>query len=106
MRFQFGISKGSGGRRYLPYVFTREGIGMLSGVLHSPRAVQVNIAIMRAFVRLREILAGHRKLAHKLKELEDRIGRHDEEIQAVFQAIRQLMTEEAKPKRGIGFHVR
>lgn len=78
------ISKGKGGRRYLPYVFTEQGVAMLSSVLRCERAVQVNIAIMRVFVRLREMLAVHRELAVKLEQLEGRIEAHDEQIQAVF----------------------
>ena len=79
---------------------------MLSSVLRSPRAVQVNIAIMRAFVRLREILASHKDLARKLEDLERKLGEHDEKFQVVFEAIRQLMAPPAEPKRGrIGFRM-
>ncbi len=89
---------------YLPYAFTEQGIAMLSGILHSRRAVQVNIAIMRAFVKLREILSTHKELAHKLSELEHKIEKHDTEIQAIFEAIRQLMAPPPeKPRRIIGF---
>ena len=77
---------------------------MLSTVLNSERAIQVNIAIMRAFVKLREILSLNKELAHKLKELESRIEKHDEEIRSIFEAIRQLMKPPEKPKRQIGFH--
>jgi len=79
---------------------------MLSGVLHSPRAVQVNIAIMRAFVQLRRMLSSQQHLLSKLKDLEDRIGRHDEHIRTIFEAIRQLMAPEQKPKHRIGFEVK
>ena len=105
LKFQFGISKtsGRGGRRYLPYAFTEQGVAMLSGILNSQRAVHVNIAIMRTFVKLRELLVTHKDLAHKLEELERKIERHDEEISSIFQAIRQLMTPPATPKRKIGF---
>ncbi len=89
--------------KYLPYAFTEQGVAMLSSVLHSERAIQVNIAIMRAFVRLRQILATHKELAHKLTELERKIEKHDTEIQTIFNAIRQLMTPPEKPKRKIGF---
>jgi len=100
--FQFKTSKkGRGGRRYLPYVFTQEGIAMLSGVLHSPRAIHVNIQIMRTFVRLREFLASHKDLAHKLEELEKR---YDAQFKAVFDAIRQIMNPPEVPKRRVGFH--
>jgi hypothetical protein len=96
-------SEGRGGRRYLPYVFTEQGVAMLSSVLRSERAIHVNIAIMRVFVKLREFLSTHKELAHKLAELERKIERHDEEIKAIFHAIRQLMTPPQKPKRKIGF---
>ena len=108
LRFQFGMSKpeGRGGRRYLPYVFTEQGVAMLSSVLRSTRAIQVNIAIMRAFVRLRQFLATHKELAEKLTDWERKIGTHDEQIQAIFEAIRQLMTPPEPKKRKIGFLVR
>ena len=79
---------------------------MLSSVLNSPRAVKVNIAIMRAFVRLRQVLDTNRQLAKKFSELEKRVGKHDDEIAAILEAIRQLMTPPEKPRREIGFHVR
>ncbi len=103
---QFGSSK-KGGRRYLPYVFTQEGVAMLSSVLNSKRAVQVNIVIMRAFVKLREILYIHKELAHKLSELERNVEKHDEEIQLIFEVIRKLMAPPPSepPKRRIGFRV-
>ncbi len=80
---------------------------MLSSVVNSGRAVQVNIAIMRAFVKLREIMATNRELARKFAELEKRVGAHDEQIQGILEAIRQLLAPPApKPGREIGFHVR
>jgi len=89
----------------LPYVFTEQGVAMLSGILNSKRAVQVNIAIMRAFVKLRQILSTHKELAHKLDALERKVEMHDSEIQSVFEAIRQLMEPlPEKPKSRIGFH--
>jgi hypothetical protein len=108
LKFQFGISKtsGCGGRRCLSYVFTEQGVAMLSGILNSQRAVHVNIAIMRTFVKLRELLVTHKDLAHKLEELERKIERHDEEISSIFQAIRNLMTPPTTPKRKIGFHLK
>jgi len=105
LRFQFGISSW-GGRRRLPYAFTEQGVAMLSSVLNSERAVKVNIAIMRAFVKLRETLDTNRELARKFAELERRVGKHDEEIAAILEAIRQLMARPEKPRREIGFHVR
>src|SRR5437016_14158413 len=104
--FQFGISKGRGGRRHRPYAFTEQGVAMLSSVLSSERAVNVNIAIMRAFVKLREALETNRELARKFDELEKRIGKHDQDITAIIEAIRQLMAPPKTPRREIGFHVR
>jgi hypothetical protein len=103
--FQFGISSW-GGRRRLPNAFTEQGVAMLSSVLKSDRAVRVNIAIMRAFVQLRETLESNRELARKFVELESRVGKHDDEIAAIIDAIRQLMAPPEKPRREIGFHVR
>ena len=79
---------------------------MLSSILNSERAVKVNIAIMRAFVQLRETLNANRELARKFAELEMCVGKHDEEIAAILEAIRQLMAPPEKPRREIGFHVR
>ncbi|MSR78153.1 MAG: ORF6N domain-containing protein [Candidatus Omnitrophica bacterium] len=90
--------------KYRPYAFTEQGVAMLSSVLRSQRAVRVNIAIMRAFVQLREIFSTHKELAYKLQELEGKIDKHDGEIQAIFKAIQDLMTPPEKPKRRIGFH--
>jgi len=91
-------------QKYPPYVFTEQGVAMLSSILNSERAVQVNIIIMRTFVKLREILLTHKELAQKLTELENKIEKHDGEIQAIFEAIRQLMAPPPeKPKPRIGF---
>ena len=92
--------------KYLPFVFTEQGVAMLSSVLNSEWAIEVNIAIMRAFVQLRKMIASHDKLALKLAELEQNLESHDEQIQAIFEAIRQLMTPPAKPRRKIGFDVK
>jgi len=90
-----------GGRRYPPYAFTEQGVAMLSSVLRSDRAVQVNVEIMRAFVRLRRMLASNKELEQKLSELEQK---YDEQFKIVFDAIRQLMTPpDPKQKRPIGF---
>jgi hypothetical protein len=100
--FQSGISKSRrGGRRYLPYAFTEQGVAMLSSVLRSDRAVQVNIAIMRTFVRLREMLLSNADLARKLSALEKK---YDAQFKVVFDAIRELMIPPEKPKRRIGVH--
>lgn len=90
--------------KYAPYAFTEQGVAMLSSVLRSERAVQVNIVIMRAFVKLREILATHKELAQKLDALEKRYENHDIQIKAVFDAIRKLIeTPIVRPARRIGF---
>ena len=103
LRLQIATSS-YGGRRYLPYAFTEQGVAMLSSVLNSRRAIKVNIIIMRAFVKIREILSSHKELAHKLGELERKVEKHDIEIQAIFEAIRQLMAPPPEPsKRKIGF---
>ena len=105
LTFQIGMSKpeGRGGRRYLPYAFTEQGIAMLSSVLNSDRAVLVNIAIMRAFVKLREIMSTHKDLAHKIDALEGKYAQHDQQIQIVFDAIRKLLQPPVSPKRRMGF---
>ncbi len=103
LKFHFGTSSW-GGVRKLPRAFTEHGILMLSSVLRSKRAIQVNIVIMRAFVRLRQMLATHRELAQKLSELEHRVEGHDQQIRSIFDAIRQLMALPAPPRRQIGFH--
>ncbi len=104
LRSQFVISKsGKGGRRYTPYVFTEQGVAMLSSVLNSERAVQVNIAIMRAFVKLREMISSHKDLARKLDELEKK---YDAQFRVVFDALRQLMTPTEPGKKKVGFLVR
>ena len=103
LRFQIGMSKkeGRGGRRYLPYAFTEQGVAMLSSVLNSERAVKVNVEIMRAFVRLRQMLASNTELARKLDALEKK---YDHQFKVVFDAIRQLMTPlDTKKKGKIGF---
>jgi len=100
LRCQFGISKGKGGRRYLPYVFTEQGVAMLSSVLNSKRAVLVNVEIMRAFVRLRQILTSHADLARKLAALEKK---YDAQFKIVFDAIREMMTPPIAKRRKIGF---
>jgi len=101
LRSQFVTSKkGRGGRRYLPYVFTEQGVAMLSGVLNSHRAVQVNIAIMRAFVRMRRMLVSHEELARKVAALE---GKYDSQFRVVFDAIRALMEPPKIPRQRIGF---
>lgn len=92
--------------KHAPHVFafTQEGVAMLSSVLRSPQAIAANIAIMRAFIHLRQIISSNKELAMRLSELERHVRSHDEEIHSLVQAIRQLIIQEAKPKRRIGFH--
>lgn len=103
--FQSGISNnnGRGGSRYLPYVFTGQGIAMLSSVLHSDRAVHVNIAIMRAFLQIRAMLATHEDLRRKIDEMEKR---YDSRFQSVFATLRHMLATPIPLKRQIGFHAR
>ena len=102
LTFQIGISKstGRGGRRYAPYAFTEQGVAMLSSVLRSKRAIQVNIAIMRAFVQLREMIGSNKALARRLTDLEKK---YDGQFRIVFEAIRELMAEPEPKSRRIGF---
>ena len=87
-----------------PYAFTEQGVSMLSSVLHSDRAVQVNIAIMRTFSKLREMISTHKELAYKLEKIEQRLGQHDEDIQVIIDLIRKLHAEPEKSKTKLGFH--
>jgi hypothetical protein len=98
LRSQIATSKKSrGGRRYLPYAFTEQGIAMLSSVLKSKRAVEVNIAIMRTFVRLRQVLADNTSLRRKIEE-------HDEKIKYIFSILGDMLEEKQKPRKQIGYH--
>ena len=106
LSFQFGSLKRGQHFKYLPQVFAQEGVAMLSSVLRSPRAVQVNITIMRVFVRLRGTLGLHKELAHKLAELERKIEGQDTSIRTLFDAIRELAAPPATPHREIGYHVK
>lgn len=98
--------KGSGGRRKLPWVFTEHGAIMLATVLSSKVAIQASVRVVRAFIRLREMVAANAQLATKLKDLERRLDSHDEAIVELFAVLKRLLEPEAKPKREIGFHVR
>jgi hypothetical protein len=100
LRSRFGALKRGGHAKYLPYAFTEQGVAMLSSVLNSDQAIEVNIQIMRAFVKLREMLSSHKDLARKLADMEKK---YDTQFKVVFDAIRQLMSP-AVPKKGkIGF---
>lgn len=104
LRCQIGTSnKGRGGRRYLPYVFTEQGVAMLSSVLNSERSILVNIEIMRAFVKLRQLLVSNAELSRQLAELE---SKYDKQFKVVFDAIRQLMATPVRGRKEIGFRSR
>jgi hypothetical protein len=106
LRFQIGTLERGRHSKYLPYVFTENGVAMLSSVLRSERAINVNIAIMRAFTRLRAILSCHKNLARKVEELEHKHSKHELEITTIFKILKKLMEKpiiEEKPKRHIGF---
>jgi len=107
LRSQFVTSSSHGGKRKLPWVFTEHGALMLASVLNSAIAVQASVRVVRAFVRLREMVAANAQLAVKLKELERRFDSHDEAIASLFAALKQLIEPSEAPKRReIGFHVR
>ena len=106
LRSQFGTLKRGAHSKYPPMAFTEQGVAMLSSVLNSERAIEVNIAIMRAFVQLRKTLDSHVELARKLADLEKRFESHDEQILAIFEAIRQLMAPPDKKVKKIGFTVK
>lgn len=102
LRFQFGTSSW-GGRRYLPYAFTEHGVAMLSAVLRSPRAVQINILIVRAFIRIREILASNKDLAQKIQELEAEQKVQNKHINAIYSMLDRLIQEPVKHSVKVGF---
>jgi len=104
LRFQIGTSSW-GGRRYLPYVFTELGVAMLSSVLSGERAIQTNIFIMRAFVKIRELLSTNEEFARKIKELENGQDRHGKHLIAISSVLKRLVAEQSRPKDAIGFIV-
>ena len=104
LRSQIVISSW-GGRRHLPHAFTEQGVSMLSSVLNSKRAIQVNIQIMRIFTKFREVIASNKEIMQKLNQLESKVEKHDSEIQSIFEAIRQLISAPEKTKKKIGFYV-
>ena len=105
LRSQIVTSKQGQNIKYLPYVFTEQGVAMLSSVLNSERAIQVNILIMRAFTKLREIFLTHKELSLKIETLEKKYAEHDKTIKDIFEAIRKLLElPQQEPKRKIGFH--
>jgi hypothetical protein len=104
LRSQFVISK-KGGTRYLPFAFTEQGVSMLSSVLNSEKAIEVNIAIMRAFVQMRKFLETNKELAEKIDELERTVSSHDEDILLIFETIKQLMHKKHQPMEPVGFKI-
>lgn len=102
LKFQIGTSRW-GGRRKIPNVFTEQGVAMLSSVLNNDRAIAVNIQIIRAFTKLREMIADHKEIRVKIDAMERKVGQHDQEIKTIFSAIKQLLTPPDKPKKKIGF---
>jgi hypothetical protein len=104
LRLQFATSSsGWGGRRHPPHVFTEHGAVMAAMVLNSPRAVQMSVFVVRAFLRLREWVAGQANLAARLADLEKRVGAHDHELKAIIQTLRQMLEPAGTPKKQIGF---
>jgi hypothetical protein len=101
------VSSSWGGQRYLPFAFTEQGVAMLSGILNSPKAIAVNIQIMRAFVNLRRFLESNLELSRKLEELEKAVSAHDEKIQLIFSAIKELMEEKENPaqRNPVGYKI-
>jgi hypothetical protein len=107
LKCQSGISKSShGGRRNLPYAFTEQGVSMLSSVLNSRRAIEVNIAIMWAFVQIRKMAISQERISGRIREIEERLEDHDESIDAIFEAIAQLINPPEKKKKQIGFEIK
>jgi hypothetical protein len=107
LRSQIATSKvGRGGRRYAPYVFTEQGVAMLSSVLRSKTAIAVNIEIMRAFVELRRVAHSYAAIEERLEQIERGMGEHDEQLEQIFGALRQLIAPPSQPKRPVGFRVR
>jgi hypothetical protein len=106
LRSQIATSNtGRGGRRYAPYVFTEQGVAMLSSVLRSKTAIAVNIEIMRAFVELRRVGSSYAAIEKRLEEIERELSGHDEQLNQIFKTLRQLISPPARPKRPVGFRV-
>jgi hypothetical protein len=107
LRRQFGTLEKGQHSKYLPFAFTEQGVAMLSGILNSPKAIAVNIAIMRAFVHLRRFLESNKELSRKIQELEKAVSGHDEKIQLIFSAIKELMEEKENPakRNPVGFKI-
>jgi len=99
LRSQFATSKGRGGTRYLPHAFTEQGVAMLSGILNSDKAINMNIAIMRAFVEVRKVLLSQSDLKEQLKEIRERLGEHDTRLNQIYDAMENLLDEKATQRK-------
>ena len=99
------VTSSWGGTRKLPYAFTEQGVAMLSGILHSYRAIQVNIQIMRIYTRMREVLLSNKDLLLKVERLEQKFGSHDRAINVIFEHLKKLIQHEEKPRKQIGFQI-
>jgi len=99
LRLQNETSNGRGGTRYLPYAFTEQGVAMLSGILHSDKAIVMNIAIMRAFVEVRRILFRQNDLKEQLKQIRERLGEHDAQLNHIYDAMENLLDEKAAQRK-------
>ena len=99
LKLQIETSKGRGGTRYLPYAFTEQGVAMLSGILHSDKAISMNIAIMRAFVEVRRVLLQQSDLRTQLKEIKEKLGEHDEQLNQIYDSIENLLDEKAEENK-------
>lgn len=104
LMFQFGTSN-RGGTRKLPYAFTEQGVAMLSSVLRSERAVQVNIQIIRVYTKMRQLLIDNKEIWQKIEKIEQSLSKKDEEIEAIFRALKKLLVQEEKPRTKIGFTI-
>jgi ORF6N domain len=99
LRSQIVTSKGRGGNRYLPYAFTEQGVAMLSGVINSDKAISMNIAIMRAFVAVRQVLLKQNDIKEQLREIKERIGEHDVQLNQIYDAMENLLDEKAVQRK-------
>ena len=99
LRLQNETSKGRGGTRYLPYAFTEQGVAMLSGILNSDKAINMNIAIMRAFVEIRRIIFRQNDLKEQMREIKERLGEHDAQLNHIYDAMENLLDEKAAERK-------
>src|SRR6185295_13306610 len=95
-----------GGSRYLPMAFTEQGVAMLSSVLNSKQAIEVNIRIIRIFTKMREVLSTHKDILLKLEQLEKKVNKHDEDIHLIFEALKQLLNPKLPPRKPVGFKIK